>query len=321
MTSERQTGHTKPSAQHWIHSCVNLLCVVGAGIILIPFFRSRPENIHSFVDSLQAWQRQLFIFFVCVAFVYTLFRLFSPRISHLRYFLTHPPTWSAWLIGAFILCAIDLTLSLSRDTYIATWKDWTGYGLGSVVLVVVVRWLSSLGKSHNESANDEPMSIVSESSPDWSRFEPWLEADRPANHDFLGNYVIAARLKQLLETGTRSIGLVGSFGAGKSTIVQWVVRLIGKNNNRFIISKHSCWGFKTSAASIQSMLATAISAVERQVDTFQASSLPESYRQTFSAGGKWLDNVSKIVFKQREPMEQFSRLSALLGDMNTHWCL
>ena len=295
---------------------MNLLCVLFAGILLIPYFRSQPESVHTFAHSLQDWQRRLFIYFVCVVFVYTLFKLFSPRASHLRYFATHPPTWSAWLIAALILSAIDLTLGLSRGAYTATWKEWAAYGLGAIVLVVVVHRLSSFGASHNESADDEPMSIESEGSPDWTRLEPWLQADAPANHDFLGNYSVAARLKSLLEEGTRSIGLVGPFGAGKSSIVKWILRLIRKNNDDIIISERSCWGFETSSGSIQSMLISAISAVEKRVDTFQVSSLPESYRQTFSAGGKWTDKMSKLLLRQRDAMDQFRRLSALLGDIN-----
>jgi hypothetical protein len=65
------------------------------------------------------------------------------------------------------------------------------------------------------------------------------------------------------------------------------------------------------------MLADAIGKVERLIDTFYVSSLPESYRQTFSSGGEWLDSISKLIFGQRDPIDQFERLSVLLGNMNT----
>ena len=150
--------------------------------------------------------------------------------------------------------------------------------------------------------------------------EEWLQSDAPADHDFLGNHAVSLRLKCLLESGTQSIGIIGPFGAGKTSIVRWLAELVNADSQaqkpRLLVSEHSCWKFESSASSIHAMLADAIAKVERLIDTFYVSSLPESYRQTFSSGGKWLDNISKLMFGQRDPIEQFGRLSALLGNMN-----
>ena len=314
MNSDRSTQQAKLNAQHWIHWCVSLLCVVGAGIFLIPYFRSQPERIHKFATSLPDWQRQLFVFAICVILAYTLFNLFSPRRSHLKYFFTHPPTWSAWLLGGMFLCGLDLGLGLSRNTYTASWKEWLGYGLGAILVVIVVRSLSALTKSAGQPLLKEKPKSGSMRSLDWTSLEPWIESDAPASHDFFGNYAVAERLRGLLIDGSRSIGIVAPFGAGKSSIVKWLEELV-EDDDKFLLSEHSCWGFKTSSASIHSMLADAIGKVEKRIDTFQVSSLPESYRQTFSAGREWLDSFSKILFGQHDPIDQFRRLSALLGDM------
>ncbi len=314
MDSDANAIRLKLSAQHWIHWCVNLLCVVGAGIFLIPYFRSQPESVHEFATALPDWQRQLFVFAICVILAYTLFKLFSPRLSHLRYFFTHPPTWSAWLLGGFVLCGLDLGIGLSKDSYTASWKEWLGYGLGAMLVVFAVRSLSALAESVGQSVAKKKASREGASSLDWTTLEPWLQSDAPASHDFLGNYSVAERLRGLLTDGTRSIGIVAPFGAGKSSVVKWIEELV-EEDDKFLLSEHSCWGFETSSASIHSMLADAIGKVEQRIDTFQVSSLPESYRQTFSAGGEWLNNLSKMLFGQRDPIDQFRRLSALLGDM------
>lgn len=60
------------------------------------------------------------------------------------------------------------------------------------------------------------------------------------------------------------------------------------------------------------MLSSAVSKLSEEVDTFQIDSLPESFRQTFSAGGDWVETVSNLVLNNPDPMEQFSRLSELL---------
>jgi len=314
MNNDRTTHRAKLSAQHWIHWCVNLLCVVGAGILLIPYFRSQPESVHKFATALPDWQRQLFVFAICVILAYTLFKLFSPRLSHLRYFFTHPPTWAAWLLGGLFLCGLDLRIGLSKNTYTSSWKDWLGYGSGAIIVVFVVRSLSALAESFGQPVTKEKPSREGASSLDWTTIEPWLRSDAPASYDFLGNYSVAKRLKGLLIDRTRSIGIVAPFGAGKSSVVKWIKELV-EDDDKFLLSEHSCWGFETSSASIQSMLADAIGKVEERIDTFQVSSLPESYRQTFSAGGEWLDNISKMLFGQHDPIDQFRRLAALLGDM------
>lgn len=64
------------------------------------------------------------------------------------------------------------------------------------------------------------------------------------------------------------------------------------------------------------MLAGAIASVETEIDTFHVSSLPESYRQTFSAGGEWIDSISNLVLGRRDPSDQFGRLSDLLGEID-----
>ncbi|SFH99477.1 P-loop NTPase fold protein [Planctomicrobium piriforme] len=314
MAGKRATNRPSLSAEHWVHWCMNLLCAVGAGIFLIPYFRSNPESVHTFATELPDWQRQLFVFLVCAILAYTLCKLFSPRLSHLRYFFSHPPIWSAWLLGVVGLCGLDLGVGLSKNTYTASWEEWLGFGLGPVLVVFLVRSISAIGESFGKPVLKGKQTRNGTGTLDWTTLEPWLQSEAPASHDFLGNYRIAERLSGLLSDGTRSIGIVAPFGAGKSSVVKWIEELV-EESNEFLLSEHSCWGFETSSASIHSMLVDAIGKVEERIDTFQVSSLPESYRQTFSAGGEWLDNISKMLFGQRDPIDQFRRLSALLDDM------
>ena len=114
---------------------------------------------------------------------------------------------------------------------------------------------------------------------------------------------------------------MGPFGAGKTSIVEWLDEMVkndlGKTKPILFISRHSCWGFENSATAIHTMLADAIQQVGQCIDTFHISSLPEAYRQTFSAGGEWIDNVSKLMFGQRDPISQFRSLSDLLIDVNS----
>ena len=306
--------------RHWIHWLVNLLAIVGVGVFAIPLVRSQPESVHKFALSLADWQRILLPFLLCVLLAHSLFKLFSPRLCHLKHGFYHPPTWLAWLIGGIIVAGIDLAVGLSPTHYTASAWEWVGYGLGAILLVSVYRWLTALVDRSRSSTGDLLLRHTP-STTEWNpAVEEWLQSDAPADHDFLGNHAVSLRLKCLLESGTRSIGIIGPFGAGKTSIVRWLAELVNADSQaqkpRLLVSEHSCWKFESSASSIHAMLADAIAKVERLIDTFYVSSLPESYRQTFSSGGKWLDSISKLMFGQRDPIEQFGRLSALLGNMN-----
>ena len=305
--------------QHWVHWLLTLTLVVIIGVWLLPYLRSQPESIHAFFNGLARWQRNACVFLLCLAFAFTMFNVLSPRLRHLQHIFTHPPRWLAWILGIVFLGVLDLTLRLSPQGYVASLWDWLEYAGVPIILVCAYRWLTppqsdSFGKIRLKSSASPVSSGV-----DWKTLEAWLASDAPAEFDFLENYSVAKRLKALLDAGTRSIGLVGPFGSGKSSVVEWVGSLADSNKATqpmLIFSRHSCWGFDTSASANHRMLTGGIAKVAAFIDTFDIRSLPDSYRQSFSLVGEWLDKTFKVVVKQREPIEQFSVLSACLREIN-----
>lgn len=319
--------------QHWIHWCAHLVGAIACGVLVIPFFRVWPESVHKFARGLADWQRMLLTFLACLLVVHLLFQLFSPRIRHLKYW-RYPPIWSAWLSAFGVVAACDLIGGLSPATYKACLGDWAGYGVGSIAAIAVFRWLATSdsdgnGKSQSDGveAGKAPDGQPSQPASEWDRdaIKRWLESEAPADrqNDIVGNYHVAVRIKRLLESKDsklRSIGIVGPFGAGKTTIVRWLVGLVAGGSKesapRLLISEHSCWNFETSALSIHAMLADAIEQVGQYIDTYYVRSLPESYRAVFSSGGGWLGGLSSLLFRSRDPVAQFGQLSGLLSVMD-----
>jgi hypothetical protein len=189
--------------------------------------------------------------------------------------------------------------------YSGTWRDvvslWQENGASQPPVVEK--------KSNNDQTEDRT----------WDDLEQWLQSDAPADFDSLGNRVVAQRIAAYLKTGTRSVGIVGPYGAGKTSIVNWVTEQVetpDRDSSRCFVCRHSCWGFETSASAIQQMLAAAVSRVGAEIDTFQVKSLPDTYRQTFTAGNEWFRSVSDLVAPRRDPIEQFEQLSSLLGELD-----
>jgi hypothetical protein len=176
-------------------------------------------------------------------------------------------------------------------------------------------WLSFREPDIAEARSAETITIQGIENAPWDEIEEWLRSDEPARYDFLDNQSVAERVSGLIAHGTRSVGIVGPYGAGKTSLVNWVKERLEANRDagqRFFVSYYSCWGFETSASAIHEMLASAISELSTEIDTFQVDSLPDSYRQTFSLGGNWVETISKLILKNPDPMEQFKRLSTLL---------
>jgi hypothetical protein len=231
--------------------------------------------------------------------------MLSPRLSHLRYFRTNPPAWSAWAVGVVALAIIDIEVGLSKGIYSASWTEWLGYGGLPVVFALAIRFAL-------EAPTRKPVEAVPEAGGDWSDLEQWLQADAPASRDLLGRGGVASRIAKCLQRGVRSVGIVGPFGAGKSSIVQWVRQSLGENTDTFLVSEHTCWGFETSAASIHSMLEDALRCIDSRISVLQSNSLPESYLRTIGSREDWVDQASRFVFPRRDSMEQFSILSDAL---------
>ncbi len=215
--------------------------------------------------------------------------------------------------------------SLDSDGFRAKGWEWILYGGGALGLVGwYTGFFSEFYRSFRKIAIDEPVDETNgvtlqnlENAP-WEEVEAWLESDEPAQYDFLGHQAIAQRVSFHVSEGTRSIGIVAPYGAGKTSIVEWVKGRLKRHQvggRKYFVCIHSCWGFETSASAIHSMLASAISEVSAEIDTFQIDSLPENYQQMFSAGGDWAEKLSNLVLDKSNPMDQFSHLSKLLGEI------
>lgn len=308
---------------HWTNVGLTFVLTLLSTSILLPLVRIHPESVHEYFWELKDWIRIGFTFSLCVIFCGAMFRLLSPRIGHLARWKSYPPAWLAAFLAWVVAAVVDVLVGFDTHGYRATSWEWLGYGGGSLLIAgwyfgfwpeIAERFCAT--KSQPSAAND-CITLQDIKNAPWDEIESWLESDAPARYDFLGNQAVAHRVSFLVNEGTRSMGIVGPFGAGKTSIARWVTDRLKRyevGGRKFLVCHHSCWGFETSASAIQDMLGSAVSKLSAEVDTFQIDSLPESYRQTFSAGDGWVEAILNLVLSNPDPMEQFSRLSELLSD-------
>ncbi|WP_417386826.1 P-loop NTPase fold protein [Gimesia sp.] len=310
---------------HWRKAMFTFVLTVVAAGILLPLIRAKPEPVHEYFNGLNDWIRIAFVFFLSVISTGMLYKLLSPQIRHLSHCLEFPPTWLTALLGWIVAAVIDLFGGFDSDGYSASKWEWLGYGGGSLIIVSwyygfwsdLSQWIRELKIKQNKEPQGVTLQDIESAS--WAEIETWLDSDAQAQYDFLGNQSVAHRVSLLVSDGTRSIGIVGPFGSGKSSIVKWVEDRLKRyeiNGRQFFISYHSSWGFESSTSAIHDILSSAVSKVSAKVDTFQVDSLPESYRQMFSAGGNWVEAISNLVLKPPSVIDQFTRLSDLLKSID-----
>lgn len=322
-----KAGVREQLARNWFRWGLTALAVTAVGALLLPVLRRYPEGVHSYFAGAQKWQRILMLLVVSSAAAWAIIKLHSPKLSHLRpaVALRHPPMWSAWAVAVAALCAIDLVCGLGPADFQAAPWEWGLYGGGSILLVACSRTFTSRPESKVPPSAAPVVTSVEELAGNWAIFERWLRSERPAEDDLIGNRRIARRLAEYLTAHGGTVGLVGPFGSGKSSVVVWLkqeVDLVRKPGQPEVwFAEQSCWGFEDSGSAVQQVLARAMEAVGRKADCFSLRSLPEAYRQTFSAGGDWLRTLADLVLGSADPLEQFRQLSDVLESVNARLVL
>lgn len=316
---------------HWVHSVLTFILTIVAASALLPLLRTQPTFVHSLLNGLNDWVRIVCVFCLCSFFTAIMWRLLSPKARHLDHWQHYPPAWLACMLGWVVVVIIDLFHGFDTDGYDATILEWIAFGGGSLALVgwhkgfwsdvktyLATKWASS-SNIPTSCAAPQAVTIRDLANASWEHIETWMSSDGPADHDLIGHQSIAHRISLLISDGTRSIGMIGPFGAGKTSIVQWVKDRLRRHEvagRRYFVCHHSCWGFETSSSAIYEMLSSAVALLRDEVDTFQIDSLPETYRKTFSAGGDWVQSISDLLFQHPEPMEQFCHVSRILEKIN-----
>jgi KAP family P-loop domain len=321
------TETRRPTVRRWLYWLVHATMLTVFTALLIPAFRLFPEGVHAYFVEAPSWQRVLVLLVGCTLVVGIVFRLLAPKVSHVRGTILrrYPPLWTAWVVAAVVVCSIDLAFGLGPPGYQASFWEWIFYGCGSVLFVVIYRHFTSAPVPLDVASVLSDSTSVGELVNNWEKLERWLRSDRPAEDDLIGNRRIARRLAGYLTNNGGTIGIVGPFGSGKTSVVSWLkteVRQRRKPGQAEIwFAEQSCWGFEDSGAAVQQVLARATEAIAREVDCFSLRSLPESYRKTFSAAGDWLRTLADLVFGSADALEQFRQLSEILESVDARLVL
>jgi hypothetical protein len=307
-----------PIARRWGY--LALVVVISVFTFCLLFFLAAHGGraTSGWFSGVDPWVLFLFRVALSIAVVGMIVRLTPIRWSQMPAVPFYPPTWLGIAVGFFLASFIDASGSLGRGQLL--WWEWLVLSSTGLAAVGVLQWLTS------RPPDPSPESGVISHEPEaleWSVLQPWLEAQKPADDDLLGRRRVARRFLRHLLTPfgeDRTIGLVGGFGVGKTSIIRWLKREAAEAEDgdvpRLWFSEVSCWGFEDSVSAIQHILTSALAEVGKHADCFSLRQIPDSYRKALSAGGSWWPTVADLFLGQPDPTEALKRLTPVLQALN-----
>ena len=153
----------------------------------------------------------------------------------------------------------------------------------------------------------------------WNQYGKWITNDDPTEDDLLGVGMdsVASRIHDSLrmDSGPRSIGVIGKYGSGKSSMLRRVESQSANEKSRaikLVFCNFSCWGIENSDKAISELIDQAVDSLADEVDVFKVRSLGKKYRDNMTIGDNYLDRITSFLWGETSFDQMFSELSMIL---------
>ena len=264
--------------------------------------------------------------------------LYGPRL------IRYPPTWVAGIIGAFIYLLItqdknELTGKIGLKDFLLL-ISWSPILLGFIIATV----LSILfGHQSRRLSNEPSYSPHHQSSGtlinDPHQLSLWIEDESPICSPFQDLFGLARMSRRiantLLKKYTRTVGIVGTYGSGKTSLLNIVEYYLNhrrelepkepvgsdqREENSFqgkiVLCRVDGWGRSKSSVA-QQILSIAVNRLKNDIDCLSVITVPTNYRRALE-GVKttWATIISALFHSSCDPVEQLEKIDDILSAAN-----
>ena len=331
--------HSLRSCRRWLDIFLLIFIVLVLCYLFNPFLNSLGEKLDENFFRIPFWIYLSVNALSTVPVCFVLIRLGGFRIQDLWTItsLRFPPLWIATLIGAFLYFLITpLQGILAEPEDFVSKLPYILIGFAPIVPgIIITSFLNFLSSNYKKQylfpkrASSSFSSIASLQSfiehPD--ALIKWLHQEIPIQkpgEDLFDFSVVARRIARLLqEKPLKTIGLVGPYGCGKSSILNLIEYYLHNysqenedkalfNPKDIIISKTSGWGFKGGAAA-ENILHAIIQELSKHVDCLGLVSVPSQYRSAFSnTGYAWCRILAILLQPSHNPIGLLQKIDGVL---------
>ena len=331
-TIPRHLNHLSANAvfRRW----VDMVLLSGSAIVILLAFKI--SFVHLFNWGLTYtthWSPSLLysvIFFGSALGAFVLIRLgglqtiFKPCII-----VRYPPVWIIGILSTAVLCAIIFSSHNPQNVFL----HYPAYSVGMMVFMICLGGLLSLfytilnsykrpslrAPNHRNALKKK---IPEDLPEDDVKLLTWILDENPIQHpedDRFGHKTQAQKIASLLlQKIPSNIGIVGTFGSGKSSLINLIKYYLSKNNNspfsgEIVPCKIGGWG-QVSGTVAQKILALSIEEVKKHVDCLSIVTLPENYRQAIGATKAPVSAViAALLHTTHDPIVQLTKLDDILS--------
>ncbi len=286
----------------------------------------------------------LFAFFVGIWFWITLIKLggfyFRKLISIETIF--NPPVWIFGIISfiGYYLVQSYLKNNL-QDKYIEFSTAGLSIGIFVISGIFVYFWGITLNKFQSQTENQKGLirncsENIKQIIEDPVRLISWIQKEEPIESpldDLFDMKIYARRITHILRSiPVKTIGLVGTYGCGKSSILKIVDYYVNNPDSfkynddthksqdkahysleHIITCWVSGWGFREGTAA-EHILQRAIKQLGKHTDCLSVSNLPGQYKRAISDSGNILVRlIGSILCGWKSPIDILKKLDLLLG--------
>jgi KAP family P-loop domain len=248
--------------------------------------------------------------------VVLLFHLLHPlRLSHtqFRYLFRYPPLLVSVVLSLFAVAGRRLLDPAPMRAAVPIPIPWWTIAIilvSASVALVLARSLSPDPVTATAPREQDQLGSLN-----WLAIDKWVREEQPSQIDLLGHLSIAHRIARVLalplSTSEESVALVGEFGSGKTTILQWVQAELRKSSNpQVIVSWVSCWGLSDSISAAVLIIERMLDTLQGVVDVTPVRGLPQAYRRVLEH--ERLGVIQRLVGSDTEE-DLLKRLNTLTG--------
>ena len=163
-----------------------------------------------------------------------------------------------------------------------------------IAVFVVAMFLRQVPRPSRPPASAEPAPTATETTSkprprgtwSWSQIQDWISGDEQPittdRHDLFGRAPVADRIARTLQEG-RSAALLGAFGTGKSSVLNFVQAKLAQSVTTTIVAKFDVWAVPRSEDVPRLALDQVVDALGLHVDTLGLRNLPVTYQRLVAA--------------------------------------
>lgn len=338
LLSARSICEAKPlQAKHYITSAVIFATTFIAGTAALQYLIKKDFTNIITKQYPETWLQCCILILISTIITYLVMTIFDPRPSHLmlRSSLRVIPTWITVASGLIWVAIIDIVLSGPKE-YATRSFEWILYAAFPISLATVIKWSenrTTLPKRDHEERHDKrsssdyskpahlsDYSMLNDAFNSWwNQYGKWITNDDPTEDDLLGVGMdsVASRIHDSLrmDSGPRSIGVIGKYGSGKSSMLRRVESQSANEKSRaikLVFCNFSCWGIENSDKAISELIDQAVDSLADEVDVFKVRSLGKKYRDNMTIGDNYLDRITSFLWGETSFDQMFSELSMIL---------